>query len=1098
MNEETLFHLLLEKPQGERAEYLDKACGGDAGLRRRVEVLLRAHENPGSFLESPAAAIPSPLEGEGMGVRGTTINDPITERPGTVIGSYRLMEQIGEGGMGLVFVAEQQYPVRRKVALKVIKPGMDTRQVVARFEAERQALALMDHPNIAKVFDGGTTGGERGRVSAPSTPGADATRLAGRPYFVMELVKGVPITEYCDQNQVPIPERLELFLSVCQAVQHAHQKGIIHRDIKPSNVLVMSNDGTPLVKVIDFGVAKAIGQQLTDKTIYTQFTQLVGTPLYMSPEQAGQSGVDVDTRTDIYALGVLLYELLTGTTPFDKDRLSKASYEEIRRIIREEEPPKPSTRVSTLGQAATTVSTNRKSDPKRLSQLFRGELDWIVMKALEKDRNRRYETANAFAADVLHYLHDEPVLACPPSAGYRFGKFARRNRVALTLVSVVTAALLLLLAGLSAGVIMLGRANLRIQEQRDQIGKQSVELKYERDQAQENFHKALEAVDTYFTQVSENKLLKSPLPGLQPLRKELLETALKYYRAFVEEHHEDPNLRAELARALLRVGMITESIGRKDEGLQALQLARDIWLELARDNSDDWRLEGELASTYMEIGVSQCRFLGQTTAGLQVLEQARILYEKLVAEHPDVTDLQKGLAEDYALLAEGYRIQDQLPEMGQYLQKSLKVWERLAKAKPEFQDDLARSLSRLGYWYDRTGRPEEALRCHYRALEILKPLTRSSTDLSIQLALAFCYMLISDVHQWMTGQLDKALEADERAAQIYEKVIRENPSLSQIQYIYAGDILTDFGCIYTMTGRFDRAIEYDRRAIDMIDRLRGEDPGNVHWQMSLILTSAQLAEAQRNAGQLDEAFRLLERARASFEELNRAHPSSKLNLSEFTGYLLGQIANAQRDAGHAAEALPLYEQAIDSLQKLLHDRPSQPRRQGELARIYCDLGLMQRDQGRYAEAEASFRKGIQILQELGRAYPTNARFVREAAAAHLHLGSVHAATGKTNEALALLRQAKDSLEKLTGILDFYALAGVYAQLSTLPAPAKQGRTPEEQAERRRFADKAMAALQKAVAAGYHYKAVLKRDRYLDPLRSRQDFQQLLAEVGTKR
>jgi serine/threonine-protein kinase len=380
-------------------------------------MLLRAHQQPNSLLDCPAPAVAS------------TVDEPITERPGTIIGPYKLMEQIGEGGMGLVFVAEQQRPLRRRVALKVIKPGMDSRAVIARFEGERQALALMDHENIAKVLDAGAT-------------------ASGRPYFVMELVKGTPITEYCDQNRLALRERLALFVDVCAAVQHAHQKGIIHRDIKPSNVLATSHDGTPVVKVIDFGVAKAIGQHLTDKTVYTQFTQLIGTPLYMSPEQAGQSSLDIDTRTDIYALGVLLYELLTGTTPFDKERFQGAGYDEIRRIIREEEAPKPSTRISTLGQAATTISTQRQSDPKRLSQLIRGELDWIVMKALEKDRNRRYETASAFAADVQHYLHDEPVLACPPSAWYRFRKFARRRKRALAMAACVVLAL----AGLAGGM----------------------------------------------------------------------------------------------------------------------------------------------------------------------------------------------------------------------------------------------------------------------------------------------------------------------------------------------------------------------------------------------------------------------------------------------------------------------------------------------------------------------------------------------------------------------------------------------------------------------------------------------------------------------
>jgi serine/threonine protein kinase/Tfp pilus assembly protein PilF len=381
----------------ERAAFLEQACGGDEGLRGELERLVRDHFRAGSFLERPAAG------------RAATAADRGGERPGTQVGPYRLMEEIGAGGMGLVFVAEQQQPVRRQVALKVIKPGMDTREIVARFEAERQALALMDHPNIARVFDGGAT---------PS----------GRPYFVMELVRGVPITDFCDDARRTPRQRLELFLGVCAAVQHAHQKGIIHRDLKPSNILVESHDGTPVVKVIDFGVAKAVGGRLTDMTVCTHHAQMVGTPLYMSPEQAGQSGLDVDTRSDIYSLGVLLYELLTGTTPFDPERLNQVGYDELRRIIREEEPPRPSNRISTLGRAAATVSTQRQSDPRRLSRLFRGDLDWIVMKALEKDRNRRYDTAGALAADVQRYLADEPVLACPPSAGYRFRKFARRNK----------------------------------------------------------------------------------------------------------------------------------------------------------------------------------------------------------------------------------------------------------------------------------------------------------------------------------------------------------------------------------------------------------------------------------------------------------------------------------------------------------------------------------------------------------------------------------------------------------------------------------------------------------------------------------------------
>ena len=399
MNEQTIFTAVLDLDPTERAAFLDSACESNCQLRERVEKLLQFHADGGDILNRPGGAI------------GLTIDQPIAEQPGIVIGPYKLLEQIGEGGFGVVFMAEQQRPVRRRVALKVIKPGMDTRQVIARFEAERQALALMDHPNIARVLDAGAT-------------------ESGRPYFVMELVRGIPLSEFCDQNRLTVGERLELFITVCHAVQHAHQKGIIHRDIKPNNVLVTLHDGTPVAKVIDFGVAKATGQQLTEKTLFTSFAQMIGTPLYMSPEQAEMSGLDVDTRSDIYSLGVVLYELLTGTTPFEQERMRTAGYDEVRRIIREEEPAKPSARISTLNRAATTVSANRKSDPSRLSQLFRGELDWIVMKALEKDRNRRYETAAAFAADVQRYLDDEAVEACPPSARYRFRKFARRNKAA--------------------------------------------------------------------------------------------------------------------------------------------------------------------------------------------------------------------------------------------------------------------------------------------------------------------------------------------------------------------------------------------------------------------------------------------------------------------------------------------------------------------------------------------------------------------------------------------------------------------------------------------------------------------------------------------
>ncbi len=413
MSERSIFIEALEtQDPDQRAALLDQVCAGDSDLRQRVEQLLNRYQGAGSFLESPAPGL-------------TSCEPAVSEGPGTVIGPYKLLQQIGEGGFGVVFLAEQERPVRRRVALKVIKPGMDTREVIARFEAERQALALMDHPHIAKVHDAGATEN-------------------GRPYFVMELVPGVPITEYCDQCQLPTAERLELFVAVCQAVQHAHQKGVIHRDLKPTNVLVAMQDGRAAPKIIDFGVAKAINQRLTEHTLATGFAQIVGTPLYMSPEQAELSPLGVDTRSDIYSLGVLLYELLIGTTPFDKDRLHAASYDELRRIIREEEPPRPSARFSTLSaELATTVAVRHRTDVRRLEHTVRGELDWIVMKCLEKDRNRRYDSAGSLARDIERYLHDEPVLACPPSAAYRFRKFARRNKTLLSAGGAIAAVLVI-------------------------------------------------------------------------------------------------------------------------------------------------------------------------------------------------------------------------------------------------------------------------------------------------------------------------------------------------------------------------------------------------------------------------------------------------------------------------------------------------------------------------------------------------------------------------------------------------------------------------------------------------------------------------------
>jgi Protein kinase domain len=401
--EQALFAEALQCATPEaRAAYLDGACGTDTALRRRVETLLRAAESAGDFLEEPPTGLAA-------GNGSTLVVTGLSEKPGDRIGRYKLLQQIGEGGCGVVYMAEQEEPVRRRVALKVIKLGMDTKSVIVRFEAERQALALMEHPNIAKVFDAGATD-------------------TGRPYFVMELVRGIKITDYCDEHKVSTEERLKLFILVCQAIQHAHQKGIIHRDIKPSNILVTVNDGVPVPKVIDFGIAKATQGRLTDQTLFTAFEQFIGTPAYMSPEQAVMTSLDIDTRSDIYSLGVLLYELLTGRTPFDQKELLAAGLDEMRRTIRDKEPLRPSTRLNAMtADELSTVAGQRRCDPKRISHFVEGELDWVVMKCLAKDRNERYASASDLAAEFDRWLRGEPLCVRGPTLEYLLRIWVRRN-----------------------------------------------------------------------------------------------------------------------------------------------------------------------------------------------------------------------------------------------------------------------------------------------------------------------------------------------------------------------------------------------------------------------------------------------------------------------------------------------------------------------------------------------------------------------------------------------------------------------------------------------------------------------------------------------
>ncbi len=674
----------LDEP--ERSIALDRFCGTDTSLRADVQELL-----------SSDATSAAPY---GRSLDQETIEhlDPDTtgecigpgQSPGDQIGRYKLLEQIGEGGFGTVWAAEQREPVKRRVALKIIKLGMDTKQVIARFEAERQALAMMDHPNIAKVLDAGST-------------------ETGRPFFAMELVKGVPILDYCDTETMDTRDRLGLFMKVCHAIQHAHQKGIIHRDIKPSNVLVTLHDGVPVPKVIDFGIAKATNQELTDKTLYTQHRQMIGTPAYMSPEQAEMSGLDIDTRSDIYALGVLLYELLTGTTPFENQSLMEVGLAEMMRVIREETPHKPSTRLSSLGDTSTRTAEQRRTDVNKLNLSLRGDLDWIVMKCLEKDRSRRYDTANGLAADILRHLNDEPVAAGPPSASYKLRKFVKRNRSHVIASGVIATILVAGIVGTSTGMVWALSERGRADREATRANKSAAAEAQARERAEANEQKALEEAERAERELARateiKRLITEMLQSVDPAEAQGADTALlKGILDDASERLSKHEITDELIAAELHalVGEVYLSLGLYPQAEEHLPVTVEIRTRVQGEaHVDTLGSMNNLAGLYMDQG----RY---TEAERLYVDALATQHREMGEEHPYTSNMMNNLAGLYFNLG-------RYSEAEPLFIKTLEIQQRLLG--DEHPTTLG-TLANLAGVYLALGRYTEAEPLYLKTLEI--------------------------------------------------------------------------------------------------------------------------------------------------------------------------------------------------------------------------------------------------------------------------------------------------------------------------------------------------------------------------------------------
>jgi serine/threonine protein kinase/tetratricopeptide (TPR) repeat protein len=861
-----LFLAAAEKVPAERSAFLDEACGADAELRRRVEQLLGAHDEPGSQPLPPrqtADEAPPAEPAEGVGA--------------VVAGRYKLLQLLGEGGMGSVFMAEQTQPVKRMVALKVVKAGMDSKAVLGRFEAERQALALMDHPNIAKVLDAGTT--ER-----------------GQPFFVMDLVKGVPLTQFCDQRQLSVNDRLAVFQQICHAVQHAHQKGIIHRDLKPSNILVESHDGRAVPKVIDFGLAKAINAMpLTERSVFTQLGAMLGTPLYMAPEQAEFSAIDVDTRADIYALGVILYELLTGTTPLEKQRLAKAAWDEIRRVIKEEEPPKPSTRLST-SEARASVAAQRQSDPQRLGKYVRGDLDWIVMKALAKERDRRYQTANAFAADVERFLHHEPVSAGPPTLRYKLRKFVRRNRAAVAVAATLAVLLLLGAVGLIVGLVAI-RA-----EQRRTAAALAAET-----QARKQTREALNAMTD---DVIEKLFARQPQLGEN--ERAFLRKVLGFYEAFAAENGQTQEARAAAVEGQFGVAKVRAFLGERREAVGGYQEAIRLLERLAADFPAEPLYRQELAHCHHNLGIV-LRGLGKRPEAEAAYRQAMALEEKLVADFPAVPAHRQDLAADYNSL--GILLKD----LGKF-----------AEAEANYRQALA---------------IEEKLAADFPAeLPYRQAWARSQANLATLL-------------NFLGKPLD-AVAAQRQALPLFAKLAADFPAEPQCRQELAG-AHNNLSLLLTDLGRGAEAEAACRQALTLIEQLAADFPAVPAYREDLAGYHDNLGNLLRDLGKRPEAEAAYRHALALWEKLAADFPTMPAYRQRLACdcFGFGVLLYSQK---RARDALEWYAKAIPLLQANLGTSAGTAPDRLSLRNAHANRALALADLHRYPEALQDWERAIEL------------------------------------------------------------------------------------------------------------------------------------------